>query len=70
MVPLHLSSPTRRHRDVEKVGRQTDGQKKDQVEEKVVAVKLDSGSRSGGSCRDELGPNPSLFVRKRENTWF
>lgn len=50
MVTLHLSSPTRRHRDVEKVGRQMDGQKKDQVEEKVVAMKLDSGSCSGGSC--------------------
>lgn len=50
MLVLPPSNPTRWHREVEKVGRQTDGQKEERVEESVVAGKLDCASPSGGSC--------------------
>ena len=46
----HPSNPARWHREVEKFGRQTDGQQEERVEGSVVAVKLGCASRSGGSC--------------------
>lgn len=54
MLTFHKSSPTKWHWSVEKVGRQTDGQKKEWVEEKAVVVELDSASCLGGSWGDKI----------------
>lgn len=53
MLVFHQSVPTRRHWGVEEAGRQTDGERREWVEEDAVAVALGSASCLGGSWGDE-----------------